>query len=96
MFLLFSGKKWALRVLRWVLVVDPEASDVEEIKKCFLMAVRVNKYYETKLEIGLEKLFEKISFYLNVRDDKLLVYNSINVMIILIIILIIIICRLWL
>jgi hypothetical protein len=37
------------------------------------MAVSVNKYYETKLEIGIEKLIEKISFYLNVRDDKLLV-----------------------
>ena len=37
------------------------------------MAVRVNKFYETKLEVGIEKLIEKISFYLNVRDDKLLV-----------------------
>ena len=70
---MFSGKKWALRVLRWILVVDPEASDIEELKKCFLMAVRVNKFYETKLEVGIEKLIEKISFYLNVRDDKLLV-----------------------
>jgi len=70
---MFSGKKWALRVLRWILVVDPEASDIEELKKCFLMAVRVNKFYETKLEVGIEKLIEKISFYLNVQDDKLLV-----------------------
>lgn len=72
---MFSGKKWALRVLRWILVVDPEASDVEELKKCFLMAVSVNKYYETKLEIGMDELIENISFYLNVRDDKLLVYK---------------------
>ena len=68
-----SGKKWALRVLRWILVVDPEAADAEELKKCFLMAVRANKFYETQLEIGIEKLIEKVSFYLNVRDYKLLV-----------------------
>lgn len=57
-------------------MVDPEASDVEELKKCFLMAVRVNKFYETELEVGIEQLIEKISFYRNVRDDKLLVITD--------------------
>ena len=61
-----------MRVLRWILVVDPEASDQEYLKKCFLMAVPSRKFYLIQLEVGLEKIVEKITFYTAVRDDKII------------------------
>lgn len=68
--IIFRGKKWALRVLRWILVVDPEVSDLEELKKCYLMAVSSRKFYLTGLEIGLKRLTEMILKYISVKDEK--------------------------
>lgn len=70
--MLFRGRKWALRVLRWLLVIDPEAADIEELKKCFLMAVPTKTFYLKQLEFGLQQLKEKALHLISVRDDKLL------------------------
>lgn len=74
-FILFgcSGKKWALRVLRWILVIDPEPSDLEELKKCYLMAVTSRQFYLTQLELGLERLTEQVLVYITVKDEKIIV-----------------------
>lgn len=53
-------------------MVDPDASDIEEMKKCFLMAVPSKSFYLKQLELGLVQLQQKASFYISVRDDKLL------------------------
>lgn len=54
------------------MVVDPEASDAEELKKCFLMSVTPKKFYLKQLALGLDQLHEKATFLIKIRDDKLL------------------------
>ncbi len=73
MLIVFSGRKWALRVLRSILVVDPDSSDLEELRKCYLMAVSNREFYLTQLEIGLEQLVEKIYIYISVKDEQIIV-----------------------
>ena len=72
----YRGKNWAFRVLRWLLVIDPEVADISEIKKCFLMAVPTRQFYLNQLEIGLEQLVEKILFLISVEDESLLVNSK--------------------
>ena len=62
-----------MRVLRWLLVIDFEVSDVAEVKKCFLMAVPIKEFYSKQLELGFGELTEKIFTYISVRDLKMLV-----------------------